>query len=271
MKEITKYNFAPLEKADLTIITLTYNSSKYIKQCVRSIIQACHHLDKDFQIAHLVIDGKSQDNTISTIQNISPTSLIIYRYPSGIYEAINYAVSMVKSDYLMYVHSDDEIDQYFIFNMYLKIDKLNQISDKYIFYGTIDFIDSISNVLFSRKPPFFIPFVQKETPIIFHPNAIYPTALEKLYPYNLSSGLTADHEHISVIASKTKLIRVPSAKYRFRLSSASSSVKEINYSENKRNSISLLSRVYIHLFEDRLISRLLMKLNGKTFWKIKTK
>ncbi|MFM6253065.1 MAG: hypothetical protein ACKPEQ_28625, partial [Dolichospermum sp.] len=132
---------------------------------------------------------------------------------------MNYAVSLVQSPYLMYAHSDDEIDEFFLVKMFEIILKLSH-NQNHILYGTVDFINENSDILFSRKPPFFIPAIQKEVPIIFHPNAIYSTALEKTYPFNLNSGLFADNEHISEIASKTKVMRVTDAKDRFRMSRA---------------------------------------------------
>jgi glycosyltransferase involved in cell wall biosynthesis len=265
MNRIKEYRFVSLEKADLTIITLTYESSKYIENCTQSIIHACHHLQKNFQVSHLVVDGKSKDNTIDIIQNTSPSSLIIYRDPGGIYEALNYAVSLVKSTYLMYVHSDDEIDEYFLLNMSQRIKKLNH-NEYYILYGAVDFINENSDILFSRQPPFFILAIQQKASIIFHPNAIYSTLLEQLHPYNLDKGLSSDQEHITAIAPKAKLIRVRSAKYRFRMSASSSTIKNINISD-KNTPYVALAKLYVLLFETNLIQRLLMKLNGKSYWK----
>jgi glycosyltransferase involved in cell wall biosynthesis len=266
MNKTKEYRFVPLEEADLTIITLTYDSSKYIGNCIQSIIHACHHLNNSFQVSHLVVDGKSKDNTIDIIQSISPSSLIIFREPAGIYEALNYAVSLVKSTYLMYVHSDDEVDEYFLSNMSQRIRKLNH-NQCYILYGTVDFINENSDILFSRQPPFFILAVQQKASIIFHPNAIYSTLLEKLHPYNLDKGLSSDREHIATIAPQAKLIRVCSAKYRFRMSVSSSTIKELNVPNNNKNLCVVLAKFYVLLFETNLIQRLLMKLNGKSYWK----
>lgn len=255
------YNFCSLENADITIITLTYNSSKYIKQCMNSILESCHHID-DFRVAHLVVDGLSSDNTIEIINNISPTSLIVSREPAGIYEAINYAVSLVQSPYLMYVHSDDEIDKLFLLKMSKVIKRIHK-NKEYLLYGTVDFIDNNSHILFSRKPPLFISLVQEEVSIVFHPNAIYSTTLEKLHSYNLNLGLIADKEHITQIAATANLIRVKTAKYRFRMSENSSTMNE---TKSKKKYTLSLARLYILFFETNLIYRLFLKMNGKSYW-----
>ncbi|MFN7850422.1 glycosyltransferase [Anabaena sp. AL09] len=261
MKE---FSFVDLKESDLTIITLTYNSSEYIRRCMDSIRLSCNRVS-GVKISHLVVDGFSKDSTIEIIQEVSPSTLVLSRKPSGVYEALNYAVSLVKSPYVMYIHSDDEIDEYFIETMFQVILKLDN-HQNHTLYGTVDFINEKSHILFSRKPPFFIPFVQKEVPIIFHPNAIYSTALEKTYPYNLNSGLVADQEHISEIASKTKLIRVPAAKYRFRMSRASSTMRNLQSSGNKKISVLSLPRIYIRLFETKLLERFIMKLKNQSYW-----
>ncbi len=262
MKE---FSFFDLKESDLTIITLTYNSSEYIRRCIDSIKLSCCRVSS-VKISHLVVDGFSKDSTIEIVQKVSPSTLVLSRKPSGIYEALNYAVSLVKSPYVMYIHSDDEIDEYFFVTMFQVILKLNH-HENHTLYGTVDFINEKSDILFSRKPPFFIPAVQKEVPIIFHPNAIYSTALEKTYPFNLNSGLVADQEHISEIASKTKFIRVPDAKYRFRMSTASSTMRNFQSSEKKKISIFSLPRIYIRLFETKLLERFIMKLKNQSYWR----
>ena len=68
MKE---FSFVALEKSDLTIITLTYNSSEYIRRCINSIMLASAHISK-IEISHLVVDGFSKDSTIEIIKEVSP-------------------------------------------------------------------------------------------------------------------------------------------------------------------------------------------------------
>ncbi|MDH6059467.1 glycosyltransferase [Chrysosporum bergii ANA360D] len=259
------FNFCNLENADITIITLTYNSCQYITKCLESIINSCHHLHR-FKVSHLVIDGFSQDATKDIIEEVSPSTLVFCKQPAGIYDALNYAVSLVKSPYVMYVHSDDEIDEYFLTEMFQVMEQLKD-NQSYLLYGTVDFINEDSQILFSRKPPFFISAFQKEVPLIFHPNAIYSTAVEKSHPYSLNSGLDADQKHIIEIASKTILVRVPSARYRFRMSRASSTMIKLSESTNQQNYALSLPRIYIRLFENKLIERLIMKLNNKSYWR----
>jgi glycosyltransferase len=265
------FQFTTIDNAFLTIITPTYNSSKYILKCLTTLQTACSNISSIFQIAHIVVDGNSSDNTVAIIKQNSPSSLIFFREPNGIYDALNYGVTLVKSSYVMYLHSDDELEDYFLDNMLKQIQHLSPDTPK-ICYGTVEFIDENSQVIFTRKPPIYISFIQKYVNLIFHPNSIYSTGLEKNYPYEINKGLTADHNHITSIAKVSQVIRIASAKYRFRLSTSSSTLVAIhnrNSSKLKVNNLiaSFLKR-YLNLFEDELILRTVLKfLYQKSYWK----
>ena len=260
-----QFCFTGIEKSFLTIITLTYNSSQYISQCISSLINACCRLN-NIKVSHIVVDGYSSDNTIKIIRAISPSSQIFFRNPTGIYDALNHAVFWVKSPYLMYLHSDDEIDELFLSEMFKKINNFKNLRN-HIFYGTVDFINKESQLLFSRKPPFYIAAVQRQVPIIFHPNAIYSTVLEKEHPYKTDMGLEADQEHITEIAKKAELIRVPRAKYKFRMSLTSSTINKQSGAKHSRFYGLSLPRIYIRMFENKLVARFFMKIVArKSYW-----
>lgn len=253
-----------LNSAIITIITPTYNSSKFLGKCITSLHGASMRVP-DVNLAHLVVDGYSTDTTLDIIQKISPLSIIVQRKPIGIYDALNYGVSLVQSPYVMYLHSDDEIDEYFFVEMMqaIKSSCKGKAISRNIFYGTVDFIDPNSQYLYSRKPPYYIHFFQKYTSMIFHPNAVYSTMLEKHCPYDMCNNLSADQSHITQIAKMAKLIRVPRSKYRFRLSLESSSVKQnLNRNEVYHEQIvwKLLANAYIKLFENHLFKRLALKI-----------
>ncbi len=262
------YKFYSQENAFLTIITPTYNSSKDISNCLKSLQNACKSISSNLLISHIIIDGKSHDNTIAIVKKESPYSQIINREPKGIYDALNYGVSLTKSPYVMYLHSDDEIDNYFLEVMLNKI-KTISVNKSIICYGTVEFIDSKSQILFKRNPPYYIPFIQKYVNLILHPNAIYSTCLEKDYPYETNKGLAADHHHITTIAKVSKVIRLPSAKYKFRLSDSSSTLSALKNNDiQANNGIVLILKRYLNLFENQLISRIKLKLlYQKSYWK----
>jgi hypothetical protein len=229
-----------------------------------SLHAACEQLGRT-RVAHLIVDGYSTDDTLNIVERLSPSSIVVQREKNGIYDALNYGVSLVQSPFIVYLHSDDELDPGFLAEMVKVLDK-HAWREEILPYGTVDRINEESRFLFSRRPPVYIDIIQKHVSLIVHPNAIYPTHLEKKYPYSTTSGLTADTNHVTEIAKKLKLIRVPQAIYRFRLSRWSSTVikKKAKRTIYRR----ILSRLYLQLFfETNLVERLIIKIfAGRSHW-----
>ena len=55
----------------VSIITVTYNSEKYLQDCINSILSQ-HHPD----IEHIIVDGGSTDNTLAIIKSYGNKILI---------------------------------------------------------------------------------------------------------------------------------------------------------------------------------------------------
>ena len=92
--------------AQLTIITATYNSALHIKKCLKSV----EHVLGDQDFEHIIIDGYSTDKTyeyINSYAEIHDNVCIHYRNPNGIYDALNYGIELCKTEYVMFLHSDD--------------------------------------------------------------------------------------------------------------------------------------------------------------------
>lgn len=265
-----EFQFYPIEKSFLTIITATYNSSKYISICLETLKNCCKSVTTKQRISHIVVDGNSTDNTVELIKEISPHSTVVYRSPCGIYDALNYGISLVRSPYVMYLHSDDELEERFLEEMFLAIYKTSKVEGNFIFYSSVDFISPHSNLLFSRKPPVYIPMAQKYVSVIYHPNAIYSTILEKTCPYPVDKGLNADQLHLAEIAKGAKLIRVPKARYKFRFSNESRSLTH-RLTDQKRNHdfrkiFVNLFQLYIYYFDSDFLIKFWLKITGKSYF-----
>ena len=80
----------------LSIITVTYNSEKYLAECIESVIGQTYP-----NIEHIIIDGKSKDATVSIIQKYSNH---IARWVSetdrGMYDAINKGLELASGDFV---------------------------------------------------------------------------------------------------------------------------------------------------------------------------
>lgn len=87
----------------ISIITVTYNSSKYLKDCIESVIS------QDYKnIEYIIIDGNSSDNTLEIIKSYeSNVHTYISEKDSGLYDAINKGIKLSTGDYVGLLHSDD--------------------------------------------------------------------------------------------------------------------------------------------------------------------
>jgi glycosyltransferase involved in cell wall biosynthesis len=88
----------------ISIITATYNSAKTISDTLNSIINQSYP-----NIEILIIDGKSNDNTLDVINSIKHKKKIrIFSEPDkGIYDALNKGIQLATGDVIGFVHSDD--------------------------------------------------------------------------------------------------------------------------------------------------------------------
>ena len=96
MSELTKN---PL----ITIITVVLNDEKNIEKTIKSVV------DQDYKnIQYIVIDGNSNDNSVSIINNYSKRiDTFISEPDKGIYDAFNKGLSYAKGDLIGFVNSGD--------------------------------------------------------------------------------------------------------------------------------------------------------------------
>lgn len=87
----------------VTIITVTYNSAKFLEQSLQSVISQ-HYSD----IEHIIIDGGSTDGTLDIIKKYQPhIARWISEKDSGMYDAINKGMRMATGDIIGILNSDD--------------------------------------------------------------------------------------------------------------------------------------------------------------------
>jgi glycosyltransferase len=87
----------------VSIITVTYNSEKFLSQCIQSVREQDHA-----DIEYIVIDGKSTDKTLSIINNNE--DIISYwksETDRGMYDAINKGILAATGDIIGILNSDD--------------------------------------------------------------------------------------------------------------------------------------------------------------------
>jgi len=90
----------------VSIVTPSYNSSKYIKQTIQSVLSQTY---ENWEL--IVVDDCSTDNSVEIIKefavNNSKIRLLEFQINKGAAEARNAAISMAKGEFIAFLDSDD--------------------------------------------------------------------------------------------------------------------------------------------------------------------
>ena len=86
----------------ISIITVCFNSEKTIRKTLESIKS-----QKSKKIEHLIIDGKSTDNTLSIVDQYPYEKKIVSESDKGIYDAMNKGIKLAQGDIIGFLNSDD--------------------------------------------------------------------------------------------------------------------------------------------------------------------
>lgn len=90
----------------ISVITATFNSGKTVRDTIESVLRQTHT-----DIEYIIVDGKSQDNTMEIVRSYGPQFGGRMRYTSecdkGIYDAMNKGIAMATGDVVGILNSDD--------------------------------------------------------------------------------------------------------------------------------------------------------------------
>jgi glycosyltransferase involved in cell wall biosynthesis len=98
----------------ISVITVCFNS-KF--QLIKTIDSLRNQTSQDFE--YIIVDGNSNDGTLEVIKDNSDIiSSFISEKDKGIYDAMNKGISFVNGDYILFLNSDDTLDDNFIEEIY---------------------------------------------------------------------------------------------------------------------------------------------------------
>lgn len=127
-----------MDELKITVITCTYNSEKYLSQCIESVLSQEYK-----QIEHIFIDGLSTDSTYDIIHHYYEHPKIFKRKDKGVYDAFNRALTLVNTKIFGFLHSDD---------FFADTHCLSRVADAFTMDSSIDYYsaqlivwDSVSN------------------------------------------------------------------------------------------------------------------------------
>lgn len=123
---------------NVSIITVSYNSSKTIRETIESV----NGLDYN-NLEHVFIDGKSSDNTLELIQNNSTRKkTVICEKDKGIYDAFNKGIENTKGDIVGFLHSDDTFASHDVLSQIVSIFNKDENVDGV--YGDLTYVDRLN-------------------------------------------------------------------------------------------------------------------------------
>ena len=98
----------------ISIITVTYNSAKTIKDTIESVLSQTYK-----NIEHIVIDGNSTDGTQEIIRSY-PKIKMISENDNGIYDAMNKGIEFASGEVVGFLNSDDMFNSEDCINLIVK-------------------------------------------------------------------------------------------------------------------------------------------------------
>ena len=126
----------------ISIITVTFNSAKYLEDCIASVIEQKHN-----NIEHIIIDGGSTDETLSIIKKYEHhLAYWVSEQDNGMYDAINKGLQLATGDVVGMLHSDDILASPDVISSIVESFENNNVDS---IYGDLVYVkpDSINQVL----------------------------------------------------------------------------------------------------------------------------
>jgi len=126
----------------ISIITVSYNSAKTIRDTIDSVIQQNYH-----DIEYILVDGNSTDKTIEIIKSYgNKISKFISESDKGIYDAMNKGIQLASGEIVGILNSDD---------FYADADVLKNVANNFIdsidgLYADLVYVDALNTTKIIR-------------------------------------------------------------------------------------------------------------------------
>lgn len=103
----------------ISVVVPVYNVEKYIEKCLNSILNQTY---KNLEI--IIVDDGSKDNSIEICKKVivnDNRAKIYHKENGGISDARNFSIDFITGDYVIFIDSDDYIENNMIFELYTNI------------------------------------------------------------------------------------------------------------------------------------------------------
>lgn len=110
-----------MEKIEISIIIPVYNSEKFIKKCIETVLNQTF---KEIEI--IVINDGSLDKSLKIIREIEDKRVVlINKKNEGVSEARNVGLEKARGNYILMIDSDDYIEENYLQDSFEEITKNN--------------------------------------------------------------------------------------------------------------------------------------------------
>lgn len=265
-----------MEKIKISVIVPVYNTEKYLKRCLESII------NQNFQdIEIIVINDCSTDNSLNLINeymHLDKRIILINKEKNeGLSSARNSGIKLAKGEYILHIDSDDWIEDNYFEDMYNKAVEANAdivISDFYedfdngkIFYmkdqeADIETLNVIKNIfLFKAYPSVWNKLIRTK---LYKDNNIF-------HPEKISIGEDLNTSP-KLIFFAEKIVKCDKAYYHY-IQNFKSMVREKVKNLNKVKDIYFVIKELEEFFIFKNISLPIneLKINHLSIWLLKSK
>ncbi|CAK7082425.1 glycosyltransferase [Citrobacter sp. RHBSTW-00524] len=201
---------------DVTVLIPVYNCASTILDAINSVLS-----QEGIVFEIIIVDDGSTDETSKLINSITDSRVYYYYQENrGISAALNYGISLAKSEYIARLDGDDKMLPFRLktqYDCFLKDKNIIMIS------SAVEYIDTNGNVI-GRSFPYIFSFLSKEIlkkmNIYSHPATMFKKSIVKnAGGYDISlSGICEDYHLWHKISPAGKIINLPEPYTQYRIS-----------------------------------------------------
>ncbi|MGG9972130.1 glycosyltransferase family 2 protein [Ferruginibacter sp. SUN002] len=221
----------------VSIITVTFNSSRFLEDCIKSVIMQ----DYD-NIEHIVVDGKSTDGTVAIIEKYNNNiAKWVSERDFGMYDAINKGMAMATGDIIGILNSDDILASTDVMSSIVNAFQQNNVES---IFGDLAYVEQMDTQKIHR---FWKGDVYKRSRFKFGWMPAHPTfyvkrsVVEKFGGYESHFYTAADYEFMARYLFKNHVSAhyLPKLLVRMRIGGMSNNNLKSRFRANRRDYLAM--------------------------------
>ena len=240
----------------ITIVTVTFNSAKTIRDTLESIKNQSYK-----NIEHIIIDGASSDNSLEIVKQYNHVAKIVSEPDKGIYDAMNKGIKLATGDIIGILNSDDFYNNIHLIQKIVDTFHQNNID---ALYGDVTFVSpkNLEKVERYYSSKYFNPKKFEFGYMPAHPTFFTKKeCYEKFGLYKTNYKISADYELL------IRFLYVHKLKYKY-LNYSMVTMRSGGVSNSSLKHIYVLNKEIVRACKENGIDTNMFKLSFKFFRKI---